>query len=130
MEGMIKVTSLDDLKAYSSGAVVELPPFGPGQPFFARLRRPSMMTLITSGKIPNELLTRATQMFNGESKDADEGSVKEMMDVINVLAEAMFVEPTVKEMKQAGVELTDEQYLFLFNYSQNGVKVLEPFLHE
>ena len=43
------------------------------------------------------------------------------------MCEASFVEPTYKELKAAGVELTDEQYMFIFGYSQNGVADLESF---
>ena len=39
----------------------------------------------------------------------------------------MFVEPSWSELKNAGIELTDEQYMFIFNYTQEGVKALEPF---
>jgi hypothetical protein len=128
---ILNITSIADLQSYSSGAVVELPPFAPGQNFVARLRRPSMLSLMKNGKIPNSLLNKAQQLFDGDSKSLEgDGAMQEVMGVLEVMAEATFLEPTYKEIKEAGIELTDEQLMFVFNYSQQGAKVVEPFLPE
>lgn len=126
----IKVTSIDQLKVMSGGEIVKLPPFIQGQDFYAKLRRPSMLKLVQSGQIPNSLLRTANMLFSGgvnEELDRDDEFMKDMFDLIDVLAGAVFVEPSWSELKQAGIELTDEQYMFIFNYTQEGVKQLEPF---
>ena len=125
-----QVTTIDELKSYQRGQLVVLPPFAEGQPFIARLRRPSLMVLIKSGKIPNQLIAMATKMFaNGggaiDSDDAD--SIIELLDVVDVLAEAAFVQPTYKQLQEAGIQLTDDQYMALFSYTQNGVEGLKSF---
>ena len=126
----IKVTSIDQLKIMSGGEIVKLPPFVQGQDFYAKLRRPSMLKLVQSGQIPNSLLRTANMLFSGgvnEELDRDDEFMKDLFDLIDVLAEAVFVEPSWSELKQAEIELTDEQYMFIFNYTQEGVKQLEPF---
>ena len=126
----IKVTSIDQLKVMSGGEIVKLPPFIQGQDFYAKLRRPSMLKLVQSGQIPNSLLRTANMLFSGgvsEELDRDDEFMKDMFDLIDVLAGAVFVEPSWSELKQAEIELTDEQYMFIFNYTQEGVKQLEPF---
>ena len=126
----IKVTSIDKLKVMSGGEIVKLPPFIQGQDFYAKLRRPSMLKLVQSGQIPNSLLRTANMLFSGgvnEELDRDDEFMKDMFDLIDVLAGAVFVEPSWSELKQAEIELTDEQYMFIFNYTQEGVKQLEPF---
>lgn len=124
----LSVTSLEALREYGKGAIVQLPPFAEGQPFVARLRRPSMMTLAKSGKIPNSLLNTANSLFMGEGIDSNnEGALKEVLSIVDILCDAAFVEPTYSQLKEAGVELTDEQYMAVFNYTQRGVKSLEPF---
>lgn len=126
----MKVTTIDELKLMAGGEVVELPPFVEGQRFFAKLRRPSMLKLVQSGQIPNSLLRTANTLFAGEVEaelDKDDEFMKDMFDLIDVLADAVFVEPSWNSLKQAGIELTDEQYMFIFNYTQKGVKALEPF---
>ena len=126
----IKVTSIDQLKIMSGGEIVKLPSFIQGQDFYAKLRRPSMLKLVQSGQIPNSLLRTANMLFSGgvnEELDRDDEFMKDLFDLIDVLAEAVFVEPSWNELKQAEIELTDEQYMFIFNYTQEGVKQLEPF---
>ena len=128
IDNQLKVTPIDDLLKYSRGELVEFPPFAENQPFVARLKRPSMMVLMKTGKIPNSLLSTANALFSGTSNvEEDENFYKEILEVIEVVAEAAFLEPTWREIKDAGIELTDDQMTFLFNYTQKGVKALEPF---
>lgn len=125
---ILPITPLESLQEYARGAVVQLPPFSEDQPFVARLRRPSMMTLAKSGKIPNSLLNTANSLFMGKGIDSNnEGALKEVLSIVDILCDAAFVEPTYSQLKEAGVELTDEQYMAVFNYTQQGVKALEPF---
>lgn len=127
---MSQVTSLEQLTLYAQGQVIELPPFAEGQPLVARLKRPSIMVLARSGKIPNALLSAATELFTGKQDKGDPIDLSEIMGVVEVICEASFVEPTYSQIKEAGLELTDEQFMAVFNYSQRGVKALEPFRKE
>lgn len=129
----LQITSIDQLKKYSTGQVVELPSFADGQPFVARLKRPSMMNLVKMGRIPNELLNSANSLFIkgtsgvAESSRFDSETLSKLFDVVDILCEASFVEPSYKDLKDAGIELTDDQYMFVFNYTQNGVHALDSF---
>lgn len=123
-----KVTSIQDLIEYQKGQYVRLPDFAEGMPFYARLKRPSLLALVKSGKIPNRLIITANKLFNGKGMDEkDEGSMSDVLEIFDCLCDATFVEPSYSEMKEAGIELTDEQYLAIFNYTQQGVKALERF---
>jgi hypothetical protein len=125
----LKVTPVAKLAEYANGLVVELPPFNEGQPFVVRLRRPSLLALAKFGKIPNELLNTATGLFDGSSKDkkVDADFMSQLYGVIDVLCEASFVEPTYSEIKKTGLELTDEQMIAIFRFTQQGVQALAPF---
>ena len=130
---MLNITPIQELVEMSKGEIVELPPFVQGKSFVARLKRPSMLKLAESGKIPNSLLRAANTLFAGEvdkELDADDDFMKDLLQVVEVMAESVFVEPTWQELKNAGVELTDEQYMFIFNYTQKGVESLKPFREE
>nr|DAH88438.1 MAG TPA: hypothetical protein [Caudoviricetes sp.] len=129
----VNVTSIEDLKNYASGTVVEMPPFAEGQPLVARLKRPSILGMAKQGKIPNTLLVKANELFlqNGAGLDAEEeDTMKQLYDVLDLIAKETLVEPTYEDIKSVGLELTDEQMMFLFNYSQQGVKALESFRTE
>ena len=123
-----RTTSILELQEYARGTLVQLPEFGEGQPFFARLKRPSMLALTKAGKIPNALIYTANELFDGKGmNDKRETAMKDVLDILDVIAEACFVEPSYAQIKEAGVELTDEQMMAVFNYCQRGVKALEPF---
>ena len=124
---MQEVTSISQLNEYAKGQLVELPSFGEGQPFFARLRRPSMLALAKSGKIPNSLLATANRMFDSSLDTKSENMLKDFYMVMETILEAAFVEPTYQEIKDAGVQLSDDQMIFVFNYTQQGVRALDQF---
>jgi len=126
------ITPISQLKSYSSGDIVRLPDFAEGQEFYARLRRPSMMSLAKSGKIPNSLLDSASELFAKGTLEqrpgkTDPEALTKMFEIVDVICDASFVEPTYKELVDNNIELTDEQYMFVFNYTQVGNKSLETF---
>ena len=129
MAEALQITSFADLEKYSKGQLVELPAFAEGQPFVARIKRPSMLALIKSGKIPNSLLKTAGELFAEGLPDVkeDDQVMSKVFDVFDYVAEACLVEPTYQQIKEAGMELSDDQYMFIFNYTQRGVKALESF---
>ena len=89
-----------------------------------------MLEMIKDGKIPNPLIKKANELFvggAGASNVNDENLLKDTFEVIDVLCEEMFLEPTYKQIKEAGISLTDDQMMFLLRYSQEGVKALETF---
>lgn len=125
-----KVTAIEDLMRYREGEVVELPPFGPDMPFVARLRRPSILLLAKDGKIPNTLLDTANSLFTGKDSakiKKDNKTLRDTFEVFDILCSAAFVSPTWDEIREAGIELTDEQFVFIFNYTQRGQKALKSF---
>lgn len=124
-----KITSIDELKLMSQGEIVQFPSFVGNKPIYVRMKRPSLLKLIENGKIPNSLLSAANTLFAGsvsKGTEEDDDFLKDVLQVIDVLAEASFVEPSWKELTESGIELTDEQYMFIFNYTQQGITSLTP----
>lgn len=125
-------TSLEQIASYKDGVIVELPPFADGQPFVARMIRPSMLGLMKAGKIPNSLLNQATSLFanganalNGTGKNATTAS--DLFEVIDVIVDAALLEPTLSDIRSVGMDLSDDQLMAIFSYTQKGVKALEQF---
>jgi hypothetical protein len=126
----LKVTSISDLETYVHGTVVQFPSFAEGQPFVARVKRPSMLALVKSGKIPNTLLNEATSLFAkgaGSMVGQNATTIDELFEVIEVIVDAALLEPTLADIKSAGMELSDDQLMAIFTYTQQGVKALEQF---
>lgn len=128
----MNITSMSDLQSYAAGIVVRFPDFAEGQPFVARVRRPSLLVLAKQGRIPNTLLTAAGDLFNngGTGSKADDDTLGDMYDICKIVCEACLIQPTMQEIESAGIEITDEQLMAIFNYSQVGVKALTNFRQE
>lgn len=129
----MKITSLEQLQAIKQTEIVELPSFEDGTPLIVEIKKPNMMQLLTNGKIPNTLLSVATEMFNGKTEkvmgkaSTDIKTLKELVGMMEVLAEASLVNPSYKDIKKANIQLTENQLMALLIYSQGGVKALENF---
>ena len=132
----MQVTSLEQLQAIKQTEIIELPSFEDGTKLNVEVKKPNMMQLIAAGKIPNTLLNSAMEMFNGKAgekmqKAADNaGDLKDLVGMMNVIAEASLVNPTYKQIKGLGIDLTDNQLMGLLMYSQGGLKALENFRNQ
>lgn len=132
----MQVTSLETLKQMKKDEIVELSPFEDGTRFVVRLQKPSMMHLISGGKVPNALLNVAMDMFSGKTPEIaskatkDAKLLKDMVGMMEVLADACLVEPTFKSLKKEGINLTESQLMEILTYTQGGLKALETFRNE
>jgi hypothetical protein len=118
-----QVTSFDKLKEKAQGMIIELPGWD-DEPFVCRVKRVSLLGLASQGKIPNALLGAADRLFNKPNPEVD---IKQQADIFNLFAKETLLEPTLDELNDIGLELTDMQKLILFNFTQEGLKVLERF---
>lgn len=127
---LMTITTLSDLQRYTEGTVVRFPDFAEGQPFVARVRRPSLLVLAKQGKIPNKLLASAGELFakGGAGMDADnENMLSDIYSVCEVITRACLIQPTYDEIEKSGMKLSDDQIMAIFNYAQVGVQALESF---
>lgn len=109
-------------KDYAGGQKVILPGWEENTEFEATLRRPSMLSLAAAGVIPNELLSCARRLFddgiNGEI------SLDELGRILGIIAENAMVSPTLSELEESGVSLTDLQLAAIYNFAMTGVRSL------
>ncbi|APH17195.1 hypothetical protein NPD5_2897 [Clostridium sporogenes] len=126
----LKVTNIEDLKKLSQGEVIQLPQFRQGRPFNARVKRVSLLNLVRKGVVPNKLLSAAEELFYGKQSSKENVDLAQMTNVMYIMAENALVEPSIEDLKSVGLELTDEQIVALFNYTQEGVSELDSFREE
>ena len=63
--------------------------------------------------------------------DSDnENMLADVYGICEVIAKATLMQPTYDDIINAGMELSDDQIMAIFNYTQNGVKALESFRKE
>lgn len=125
---MKKVLSADEFKARAT-VVIEIPDFDGKGTISIRVRRPQIMRLITSGKLPNPLLPTATRLLRNEklSNANDDDLVAEAIKGIEIYCRACMVEPSFEQVE---AYLTDEQMLAIFNWAISGAQELASFRTE
>lgn len=125
------ITSIDQIKLMAAGKEEEIPGWNKDEKITVRVKRVSLLNLASKGQIPNSLLGAAQQLFtnsiNGTGKGAD---LKDIAQVMKLVAMDTLVEPSMEDLNSINVDLTDEQIVTLFNYSQTGVIQLERFHKE
>lgn len=121
------VTSLDELRQIAQGEVIPLPGFFSDKQFNARVKRVSILGLVQKGVIPNSLLSAANELFYGKNSNNKNVDMKEISNVMIIMAESALVEPSADQLKGMELSLTDEQIVALFNYTQKGLKAIEKF---
>lgn len=122
----MEITRIEDLRKMAEFDVIELPRFKKEIPFNAKVKRVSLLNLVKKGVIPNQLLSAAEELFYGK-KSSTGVDLKKLTEVMFVMAENALVEPSIKDLESVGLELTDEQLVALFNYTQSGLKEIEKF---
>lgn len=125
----MEVTSINKLKELSKGEIVKLIGFNE-EPFIVRLRRPSLLNMVSNNKIPNELLIAAHTLFFGAKTPKDSINMEESNELYRLIAKESLVEPTLEQIEDAGLELTDQQLIEIFHYTQLGVTALKSFRDE
>lgn len=87
------------------------------------LKRPSILTLATLGKIPNPLLSAAAKLFEFAPK-SEPASIKEIGEILHIVAEASLINPSYEEVRD---QLTDTQLMEIYHYAKGGADGLEYF---
>lgn len=119
---MIFLISLESIK---TSEVVSLPGWC-GDVIEMELKRPSVLALAAAGAIPNPLLKTARKLFYS-GINPDGGDLAEEGHVLLEVAKAALVKPSFDELEAAGIGLTDEQLVAIFQYTQLGAKALDRF---
>lgn len=111
--------------SFKTSQVVTLPGWF-GETVEMELKRPSILALAAAGAIQNPLMKTARKLFySGISPDG--GDLAEEGRVLLEVAKAALVKPTFDELEAAGIELTDEQLIAIFQFTQLGAKALDRF---
>ena len=114
--------SLDAIKT----SKIETIPGWFGETVEVELKRPSILALAAAGAIPNPLMKTARKLFYS-GINPDGGDLAEEGRVLLEVAKAALVKPSFDELEAAGIELTDEQLIAIFQFTQLGAKALDRF---
>lgn len=116
------MNSLDSIR---TSQVVEIPGWC-GDVWKCELQRPSILALAARGAIANPLMKTARKLFYG-GISPDGGDLQEEGRVLLEIARAALVNPSFEELEAAGIQLTDEQLVAIFQFTQLGANALDRF---
>ena len=122
--------SIDKFKDNSTE--IEIPDFSGIDTIKIKVKRPQLMSMMSQGKIPNRLLSIASQAvisdkgFQYKSKD-DAEKAKELAEWVAFYCEICMVEPKYEDVKET---LTDDQALSVYAWAVAPIDVLRSFRHE
>ena len=110
--------------------VIQIDGFEPGEKIEVRIKPASLINLMVSGKLPNDLLATVEELFNkgDDLKNQDvfaQGAdkVKEIMGLIDLICDQSLVEPLFGEIKDV---ITDNQKMQIMSAAQGNVKAAIP----
>lgn len=114
--------------------VVEISGFEENEKIEVRIKPISLLTMMNSGKIPNELLEVVQKLFNEETapkkkkiseKDilSQSDDIKSITMLMDAVCNEILVEPKYEEIKDY---LTDVQKTEMFNAAQGPIKQVIP----
>ena len=110
--------------------VIEIDGFEPGEKIEVRIKPASLINLMVSGKLPNDLLGTVQELFDKGDDLRDEDvfaqgadKVKEIMSLIDLVCDQSLVEPPFQEIKDV---ITDNQKMQIMGAAQGNVKAAIP----
>ena len=122
----MKITEIQELKAMGGTEIVELSGWGE-KPFVCQLRRVGMYEMMAHGSVPNPLMPVVQDLFMGMQRAKDGMQDAESARALLAVAEAAMVQPSYKEVTEAGIQLTDAQVLEIFFFATRGPAALAAF---
>ncbi len=122
---MSEILNIKQLKemAYS---VIDIPGFDSAKPVKVKVQRPRLFSMAKQGKIPNHLMSIATSMLTGKSKEKkkDGPDIEDVNDMMELYCYACLVEPSYDEFKEI---ITDDQKAAIFDWGIGRVSSLDSF---
>lgn len=129
----LKVISAREFRKKAT-RIIEIDGFEPGEKIAVRIKPASLLNLLMSGKLPNNLLGTVNDLFERTEKDKpmelfeqDENKIKDIMEIIDLVCEQSLVEPTFEEIKDV---ITDTQKMQIMAEAQGNVNAATPFIRK
>ena len=129
----LKVISAREFRKKAT-RIIEIDGFEPGEKIAVRIKPASLLNLLMSGKLPNNLLGTVNDLFERTEKDKpmelfeqDENKIKDIMEIIDLVCERSLVEPTFEEIKDV---ISDTQKMHIMGEAQGNVNAAIPSIRK
>lgn len=121
------ITNIEDIKA-KLDMEVELSGWTEDEPFRCVLRKPSMHQMVAGGAVPNPLIPTVERLFTATvPKEMTPDEQQRESEALIAIARATLREPSMAQLEEAGIQLTDSQIMEIYAYAITGAKGLASF---
>ena len=128
-EAPLQITRIEDIQAIAGERIEEFAGWTDEQPFVAKVRRVSLLDMITQpGKIPNNLMGTVFDLYQKSSLKGKDNSI--IAETMKLIVKECLIEPSVEQLDAASIQLTDLQITQIYLYAMQGVDALRPFRKE
>lgn len=112
--------------------LINIPGFEPGEEIQILIKPATLLSMIVGGKLPNELLTAVSELFEGPQLSEEEMGKKLLNDrksmeafnqMLEQVCQEVMLEPKYVEIKDY---MTDEQRQSIFTQATGNVNQLTP----
>lgn len=112
--------------------LINIPGFEPGEEIQILIKPATLLSMIVGGKLPNELLTAVSELFQGPQLSEEEMGKKLLNDrksmeafnqMLEQVCQEVMLEPKYVEIKDY---MTDEQRQSIFTQATGNVNQLTP----
>lgn len=112
--------------------LINIPGFEPGEEIQILIKPATLLSMIVGGKLPNELLTAVSELFQGPQLSEEEMGKKLLNDrksmeafnqMLEQVCQEVMLEPKYAEIKDY---MTDEQRQSIFTQATGNVNQLTP----
>lgn len=123
------MTDIQEAARRYAAQEVALPGWEPGDDLIVKLRRPGLVNMAAAaGFVPNPLLAAVEELFFPAGRQV-KLPPDQQAKALHEIARCALISPTLDELSQAGLLLTDEQYLAIYAFALKGVEGLSRFRH-
>ena len=112
-------------------SIIPIPGFDAGETFEIKVKKLSIVGLMSSGKIPNSLMQVVKDAFAGIKSAGAEADESAIMDkagdigkLLDIVCAAAMLEPRFEDIKDV---MNDAQKLAVFQFTQGGVEEAKSF---
>lgn len=112
-------------------SIIQIPGFEPGEVFDIKVKKLSLVGLMSSGRIPNSLMAVVKDAFEGIKSSTEQDNESAVMDkageigkLLDIVCKEAMLEPKYEDVADV---MDDNQKLAIFEYTQGGVETVKPF---
>lgn len=122
------LTSINDICAQAAPEEVTISGFKAGTEITVALRAPSLYALLAENALPNPLLPVINRLFQTGPQPQDVTDAgADFAKALRAIARETLCQPTLDELDENGVQLTDRQLLEISVYATRGPAALATF---